>query len=631
MRPSRSGYAAWLRASPYRRRTSPMLTSSQRQSSVARRAACARRSASQRRRRRDARNGASVARMRRSRAHARVLDAARRVARRSRLRHPPVPRRRRPCIRPPPARRRPKCAVRRRRRLARLRIDRAAERLRKRDVRHEPIAAGDAARIERRSARARADRHALDALRRHAPSRRCRRSITHPASSRVNDKRLPQLRRRRRSETPKRGDARSAAACSTTAATSAPRRAWPSSAASSNGPLPAITIRSPCDRHAAFEQRLQPPAPVTPGNVQPANGREPLARAGREDQSIVADRHATMLSRLEQQASRDSEARSRESTARARDCVCGFICGEPVRSAARGGTTHRTLPPDLPARARIVVEQRHCGAFARRCLRGVQPGGPAPTTTTSKCLLHRLSVVVGALVALTALATARQCRSPALRGTASGSRAHAPGRRSSRGTPGTRPSRTALPRGSPLTERPRTARARRGPRARRPRSCRFERRRLLTVDRHVKACCIGVSHGPPAPRNGPEVRRDAESAQCARVICAASSFAVPARSSRQDPHGRPQATRRAQARRRADQRQAIRRRSAKAGPRANAVERRQDRQIACGALQHRASTGISTAGSSRIELARRADQQLAGRPRLRVERDRRAGSHDARS
>src|SRR5579863_3551922 len=65
-----------------------------------------------------------------------------------------------------------------------------------------------------------------------------------------------------------------------------------------------------------------------------------------------------------------------------------------------------TLPPDLTAGARIVVEHCDCGALARRCLRCVQSGRTGAYHDDVEMLLHRLAVVVGALVTLTALATA---------------------------------------------------------------------------------------------------------------------------------------------------------------------------------------------------------------------------------
>ncbi|KGC40056.1 hypothetical protein DO73_4430 [Burkholderia pseudomallei] len=74
----------------------------------------------------------------------------------------------------------------------------------------------------------------------------------------------------------------------------------------------------------------------------------------------------------------------------------------------------------------------------------------------------------------------------------------------------------------------------------------------------------------------------------------------------------------------AEQRQAVGARRAKARPRADAVQAGERGQIAERAPQHPREHGRLDARVFGVELPRRADQQLPRRPRLHVERDRRA-------
>ncbi|EDT38099.1 hypothetical protein BamMEX5DRAFT_6127 [Burkholderia ambifaria MEX-5] len=74
----------------------------------------------------------------------------------------------------------------------------------------------------------------------------------------------------------------------------------------------------------------------------------------------------------------------------------------------------------------------------------------------------------------------------------------------------------------------------------------------------------------------------------------------------------------------AEQRQAVGARATKARPCANPVQVGQIRQIAGRTAQHAREHRRLDTRVLRVELARRADQQLAGRPRLHVERDGRA-------
>ncbi|KGW97412.1 putative pyridine nucleotide-disulfide oxidoreductase [Burkholderia pseudomallei MSHR456] len=61
-------------------------------------------------------------------------------------------------------------------------------------------------------------------------------------------------------------------ACSTSATTRAPAARAVASEAIRSGPLPAITTRSPRTGAPPLTSACKPPAPVTPGSVQPANG-----------------------------------------------------------------------------------------------------------------------------------------------------------------------------------------------------------------------------------------------------------------------------------------------------------------------------------------------------------------------
>src|SRR3546814_2978212 len=63
-------------------------------------------------------------------------------------------------------------------------------------------------------------------------------------------------------------------ACSTMARMCAPRACAVAAAAHSKGPLPATTIRWPSTGVPPLIKACSPPAPVTPGSVQPGNRSE---------------------------------------------------------------------------------------------------------------------------------------------------------------------------------------------------------------------------------------------------------------------------------------------------------------------------------------------------------------------
>ena len=299
------------------------------------------------------------------------------------------------------------------------------------------------------------------------------------------------------------------------------------------------------DRHAALEQRLQA-ARAGDARQRPAVERQQtLARAGRQDQLRVFDAGGRVAG-FEQQASPPSGGNHLRTVHR-REIRARRGIGEPVRQRL-GRHDARTLPPDLPARARIVVDERDARALLDGHLRRPQARRPRADHDDVIALdLHRAvsitrpsrhSVWQASTCARASIVTRHSWHTPIPH---------------------------SAPRGSPVTER----RAVSVPCDRERGGDGRERRNAddLPVDRHGnqvshRACSIEKRRGENAAPS---------SAQSCLSICAASSLAVPSEvvtpspswpAASQMPSAQPCAG--------ADQRQAVRRRGAKAGPRANA-------------------------------------------------------------
>lgn len=122
-------------------------------------------------------------------------------------------------------------------------------------------------------------------------------------------------------------------------------------------------------RHAAFDERLQAACTGHAGQGPAVERKQPLARAGREDELRIRE-HERRAVAFEQQpfvAGRCRDLRRvhhDQLRVRAR-----FV--EPL-AQWRGGRLRRTLPPDLAASARIVVDERDAPARSRRHSRRAQ-------------------------------------------------------------------------------------------------------------------------------------------------------------------------------------------------------------------------------------------------------------------
>ena len=255
----------------------------------------------------------------------------------------------------------------------------------------------------------------------------------------------------------------------------------------------------------------------------------------------------------------------------------------------------RTLPPDLPARARIVVEQRDARALARRRLRGVQARRPGADhdDVEVRSIVHRAVSITRP--SRHSVWQASTCARPSIV------------TRHSWHTPMPH----SAPRGSPVTER--ACRQRAADHERRGDGRAAANADDLPVDRHVKR---SVSHRrcSIAKRAGEKGAAPSSAQSCSQHLRGEQPRRAERGRHARALHGRPRARRR--------------RRIRRAGPISGkpsgdaarkpvhariAVERRQVRQIACGARSiararssRRRGRACRTGATSRSAIARSA-------------------------
>ena len=127
-------------------------------------------------------------------------------------------------------------------------------------------------------------------------------------------------------------------ACSATSATSAPGLARCAATASSSGPEPAPRRRrGPASEAPHFASACAPPAPKTPGSVQPGKRQEELARARREDEAPRRHRERRSAASAEEREPLAGAARVRDGRAARPGGRRSARAARATRARPRGG------------------------------------------------------------------------------------------------------------------------------------------------------------------------------------------------------------------------------------------------------------------------------------------------------
>ena len=125
-----------------------------------------------------------------------------------------------------------------------------------------------------------------------------------------------------------------------------------------------------------FQSAWAPPAPITPGSVQPGKREEELARAGREDDRARRDREdrSSGVSATAANACRPSRSASKTDAPRRHDRARSARAARARPRAPAGAAAPGQMPMDLAARRRPLVE--HDGPRARSRPPGRRPRFP---------------------------------------------------------------------------------------------------------------------------------------------------------------------------------------------------------------------------------------------------------------
>ena len=317
--------------------------------------------------------------------------------------------------------------------------ERAAERLRQLGLRDQSPAGGERVAGDRaRAAALASSTHALDApvalgrddaLAARATARPQRRAQANGLQrlARMRGERAREARQRGRRRPPRRAPT-----------TCAPSRRSVAAAASSNGPVPATSTRRPRIGQPPLTSACSPPAPKTPGSVQPGKRQQPFARAGREDQPIPAQRPRALAGRRSAACGRATAITTR---------VPASTCTPPARARDAPARARPARRPRPGARARsgrrgsgAASSSSTSHALGRRRLRGGEPGrAGADDDDAGVKLAERVRL-------------SHRFGSPCPRRTASGSRGDGRARRWSPGTRRRRPCRTAAGAAAPPGE-----------------------------------------------------------------------------------------------------------------------------------------------------------------------------------